>query len=174
MKTFAESVGILYDDMLEKRAAMADWGKRSLIGAGIGGVGLGTLGAATADPGHRGAGFLTGGTIGAGLGGLLPYAHEMTPMANAVRKAEEMATQHGQNIDIEKIKMMAQMKKQQLADAAAFKLQKLKDAAGIKLQGMKDVAGTKGDQLKHKLRMDEFEPQAQAGAKAKAEWDQRP
>ena len=99
MKSFSESVDIVYNEMLEKQAEMSQLAKNVWKGVGIGGLGGGALGAMAADPGHRGAGFMTGATLGGLMGAGAPYLHELTPMAGHSRKLEELGLVHKHDLE---------------------------------------------------------------------------
>lgn len=157
MKSFKESVNILHQAHREKIAAGLDpVAKRMLIGAGIGGVGGAGLGAAAADPGHRGAGALAGGVVGAGLGGLAPYIHAQTPLASrAADEARQQAEQkfrqsleamrHDSNVQLQKMR--------EAADAArASEAAKAADAARIQQQQHAQML----KDMEHKNRLEQI------------------
>ena len=109
MKSFKKSVEILYKTALEKNSTVQDKMLRNmLIGAGALGLGGAGLGAMAADPGHRGAGALTGGLLGGLAGAGAGIGSMYLPPAVMERELAKMDKQHV--LDLAKAKFVSELK----------------------------------------------------------------
>ena len=90
---FKQSVDHVFRKTLEKQASVPSLAKTTLTGMGATAVPGAILGALSADEGHRGAGALTGATMGGLLGaGVGAFAHKH-PLFTHQLELERIATQ---------------------------------------------------------------------------------